>query len=604
MEAADWRELGEINLNYTLDVAHSPGGATVPWPEGQLFEDGAATVPGIAAFFRGTHPSRLVVTGAPGAGKTVLVLELLLALIQGRAADSPVPVRMALPDWNSTTTPSLKDFVVDHLVQKLGWSARDARQLVDAGKVLPVLDGLDERDPTVLDAAGAPVPNPRAPRARAALDLLNQYQLGPDPGPLVLTCRRDHYEALPPQDRLLTAALVRIHHVDPGDAAGYLRRRSGGDDRWSPLLDHLSSEPDGALAEALSTPWRLSLVATVYGDTGDPAELIGVCSSPTDLDNHLLGHLIPAVVQAIPSPRFHRYTSEDVQRWLAYLARVPRPEGGEAAGNAPEGSDLVLHRLRLAGRRMALVDGVLSALLVLLAIPLAWTPSHPFLSAGMIAGIAALSVLLAVRSPHDPQRIHWKGRAQRRSGRSAGRGGERRSRSSQATAGLKLMVWFICGSVFFAVLGELFSRQVARWVLVGLLVFMLAVALWPTDRPEEAVGPRDLIRGNLRLALNYGVMAGLLVEIVVKAVTGGTFGVALGLAVGLFVGSWVGYPSRQYAAFLICAGGNLPLRLGVFADWARDAGLLRLSGPAHQFRHRELQQWLSHQQLSARGRRA
>ncbi|KUM95736.1 hypothetical protein AQI95_42990 [Streptomyces yokosukanensis] len=53
--------------------------------------------------------------------------------------------------------------------------------------------------------------------------------------------------------------------------------------------------------------------------------------------------------------------------------------------------------------------------------------------------------------------------------------------------------------------------------------------------------------------------------------------------------------SRRYLAFVLCArrDGILPLRLGSFLDWACEAGLLRLSGSAYQFRHRELQLWLA-----------
>jgi hypothetical protein len=43
--------------------------------------------------------------------------------------------------------------------------------------------------------------------------------------------------------------------------------------------------------------------------------------------------------------------------------------------------------------------------------------------------------------------------------------------------------------------------------------------------------------------------------------------------------------------------GQLPIRLGAFLDWAYGAGLLRLSGIAIQFRHREFQEWLNAKRL-------
>ena len=39
--------------------------------------------------------------------------------------------------------------------------------------------------------------------------------------------------------------------------------------------------------------------------------------------------------------------------------------------------------------------------------------------------------------------------------------------------------------------------------------------------------------------------------------------------------------------------GRAPLRFGAFLEWAHDAGLLRVSGIAYQFRHRQLQEWLT-----------
>jgi hypothetical protein len=50
---------------------------------------------------------------------------------------------------------------------------------------------------------------------------------------------------------------------------------------------------------------------------------------------------------------------------------------------------------------------------------------------------------------------------------------------------------------------------------------------------------------------------------------------------------------RRYLIFLLCSRSRLPFRLVVFLDWACEAGLLRYAGPAYQFRHRELQQWLT-----------
>jgi hypothetical protein len=65
-----------------------------------------------------------------------------------------------------------------------------------------------------------------------------------------------------------------------------------------------------------------------------------------------------------------------------------------------------------------------------------------------------------------------------------------------------------------------------------------------------------------------------------------------GLAVGFVL---FGAGGARYAFGLTCAAlrGRLPWRLETFCRWACDAGLLRVAGAAYQFRHRELQNWLT-----------
>ncbi|MFE4579418.1 hypothetical protein, partial [Streptomyces chartreusis] len=53
--------------------------------------------------------------------------------------------------------------------------------------------------------------------------------------------------------------------------------------------------------------------------------------------------------------------------------------------------------------------------------------------------------------------------------------------------------------------------------------------------------------------------------------------------------------ARRYVVFLWCARKVLPFHLTSLLAYAYRAGLLRRSGNAYQFRHRELQQWLTAQ---------
>ena len=88
--------------------------------------------------------------------------------------------------------------------------------------------------------------------------------------------------------------------------------------------------------------------------------------------------------------------------------------------------------------------------------------------------------------------------------------------------------------------------------------------------------------------LAFGLAGGIAVGLGPADRPGG--GPANGLAFGLY---WLAGGGRRYLVFLLCIRGGLPWRLGTFLNWAYEAGHLRISGVAYQFRHRELQDWLT-----------
>lgn len=548
-----------INLAYHLHPAADR--AAIAPPAGRTSTDGSAALPDIVAYYRSTRPRRLVVTGAAGAGKTVLALELMLALIKDRAEDDPVPVRIPIAQWD--TSQPLEAMLVQHLTDAYDWPLALAIGLVDHGLVLPVLDGLDEMDPLRDDGT----PDPDAPRATAALEVLNAYQDGRDAGPLILTCRTGHYDAFTPVTHLIDAARIAIAPVDAQAAVTYLRNRSRDGARWQPLLTHLAAQPTGPLATVLSTPWRLCLTATVYHRTGDPAELL---THPTadDIDQHLLARFVPAATDITPNA--HRYQPDDIHHWLHQLTHH--------LNGTPTGAlvtDIALQRLwPLAGpARVRNTDVFLSTLTVLLTLPLAWTTSSP--------GTAVLFITLTAVT------------LARRNTENRSSSNPTRLRNSSRTLTYGLMAGMGAGAVCGLVFG--LAAGLGTGVAAG-LVFGLAAGFGAgfSGEPTTVANPRVIIHHDIVYVLVAGLVAGCAVGLVIGLVYGVVFGLVCGLAAGLGAsladGSVV---ARRYCVFLLCSRGRLPFRLARFLDWAVTAGLLRYSGPAYQFRHREFQQWLT-----------
>ncbi|MDX3538604.1 NACHT domain-containing protein [Streptomyces sp. MB09-01] len=586
-EQRQWRQLigddtQRINLTFTLHP--EPGrAAETPAAAGRLLE-GTPTIPDVASYFRHTRPRRLVVTGAPGAGKSVLTLELMLALIEEREEGDAVPVRLSLAEWD--TTVPLPERLARHLEDVYDWSAKRAKELIRQHRVLPVLDGLDEMDPTAPDGT----PSPDAPRALAALRALNAYQDGRAAGPVILTCRTRHYEILDSGTRLLDAARIDIDRVTPPTARTYLLQRAPDPARWQPVLDALDADPTGTLATTLSTPWRLSLAATVYAHDGAPADLLRH-ATPIDLDEHLLARFIPAATALYARP-LRPYSAADTHYWLARLAAYlsapsPVPVAPTRAGSGPR-TDLVLHQLwPMAGsRRVRATDALVTTLLVLLPLPVAWAVGIPLIGFVWIAFVlsACVACLSAAHPEVAPPTYMHLGYLHTKAGRE------------------ELALWALAG---LAVAPLIWLRTGRQAGLVALLVcgilLGIVTGLGSLSRREPAMSarPRDVIRGDLLQGLAEVVLTGTYTGVIVLLImdilgVGIADALLLGLAVGLGAGVGFGTQSgRRYLAFMLCSRGEMPTRLGIFLDWACSAGLLRFSGAAYQFRHREFQQWLA-----------
>jgi transcriptional regulator with XRE-family HTH domain len=126
------------------------------------------------------HSPHLLVLGAPGTGKTVLLQELVQELVDGWADDptQPVPVLIPLSSWAQRRGP-LDGWLVDQLFRLYSVDRKLAWQWIEARRVLPLLDGLDE------------VP---AQHREACVGAINDYQR--ERGavhPLVVTCRTAVY---------------------------------------------------------------------------------------------------------------------------------------------------------------------------------------------------------------------------------------------------------------------------------------------------------------------------------------------------------------------------------------------------------------------------
>ncbi|MEW9520963.1 NACHT domain-containing protein [Streptomyces tubercidicus] len=620
-----------INVEFTFrpSPAHHGTGAA---PRGTLEE--------VATYYRALRPGRLVITGAPGAGKTVLALHLILLLLTDpdRAPGAPVPVRLSLSTFDPNRN-KLDEWLADHLTRtyRLRPSAADA--LVRARLILPVLDGLDEMDASETPGRGS--------RAAAALEAMNRYVHGTTKGQLVLTCRSRPYATLAGADTWAEdASRIEIAPVSLAATKTFITARTRDLSRWEPVLNALRAAPAGPLARGLSTPWRLTVAVTVYNErhddswVRDPVDLLKpTLRTPEQIRDHLLNLFIVAASSAggTTAP----YTRLQVHTWLTVLARYLHDNTTSAravAGRRLSGTDLVLHELwPLTGHRRARTVHVLLTLVVWATADLSaallddWYvyPTNVTLMVvgSLLAGIPPWPV------PSRLERVTAKtpaGRHQLVNGLVGGLfwGG--------------LIVVVDMGNVVGLVTGLVYGSVVG---LAGGAMVGVGLAGVLSDAPEVRrshgnASPRGMVRDDLVTGFATGLVVGLgfvpfywfalgpvlapgavLIYMLLFGL-GGARTLALlynrlfrcgfrGALDALFrpwrafgplfrtgAGPALGAAGVRYTAFLLCtrrwwSSQPLPWRLGRFLDWCCDAGLTRTAGIAYQFRHRELQDFLT-----------
>jgi hypothetical protein len=362
------------------------------------------------------------------------------------------------------------------------------------------------------------------------------------------------------------------------------------------------------------------LAVTVYEASGDPAEILSLTSAKT-LQDHLLDRFVPAAAGQHVRAGNTDYGVADVERWLTVLARyldnntrTSRTVGGQLLS----GTDLVLHRLwplagrraRIAGTTMAAGAGLLTAGTLWILLPIRAPTAQKFVLLGFVLLVGSLVLWQATITWPAPRGIEW---------RTLRTSGGRVAVAVSVGVGLSASV---AAAFAIALLGAPWGGSLGLNV-AGYLVLLLPVGLGiglavglrinldTSGAGGAAEGPRDLLRADRRTGQAAGLTAGLGIG-VAAAVAGavgvgffsyGTIGsaVLMGAILAVVCGTVFAFSGgllwaaawRRYAAFLTCTRGRLPWRLGRFLDWAYDAGLLRISGTAYQFRHLELQDHLA-----------
>ncbi|MFI5553252.1 NACHT and WD40 repeat domain-containing protein [Streptomyces sp. NPDC051738] len=505
---------------------------------------------------------RLVVIGEPGAGKTVLAMLLTLGLLDTRAPGTPVPVLLPVSSWDP-----LRERLDDWIVRSLAvphYSGREEipRSLLAHGLLLPVLDGLDEI--------------PESAR-RGAIRGIN-HAIGGE-RPVVVTCRAVEYEELirGGAPRLRQAPVVEALPVPPEDVVGYLRDTEWPQGVvWDGVVARLRTEPDGPLAEALSTPLMVTTARLVYQRGGTPEELLD--REAFDCRYAVEDHLTHRVVDAVYAPDTRlpedaeapqRWRPEQARRWLTYLA-----------GYLHDHRERDLNWWLMGGRLLPTWAGPVAGLVLGLLVALGaavWVAVTEGLDRAHETGsVAALTLAIgggfavggsvvwyAVGDPL-PGRLYWSLRGSRKRLRRGFRSGVVLCLAVVLPVGGAVTLVHILGSTLGP--GTLQGAEaVAAWLTICLALSVvtglsLATHGWLNAPPSRStqVSPANSLAQDRGSAVSGALMSGL-----VFGATG-----LLGLQAGLLGGGlvfrmangWPGWPrdgeTRDFATYVWRSSGG------------------------------------------------
>ena len=555
---ADRPDFIEQPLNKVVQVPDRAPRVVLPGtPISQIFDEQAGA---------------LLILGAPGTGKTTLLLELARDLLARAELDEnhPIPAVFNLSSWAVRRQP-LHEWLIAELNERSYVSKKVARRWVESEQVLPLLDGLDEV---------------AAEHREACVDAINNFRREYGLLPIAVCSRIADYEALGTKLRLRTA--IEVQPLGPSQVDEYL-------DRVKVPVRGLrtAAADDPSLWELLETPLMLWVAMLAYRDL--PQSL----ASGANLEQRrrqLFAHFVAAMFTRKVS--ILRYSSDQTTAWLSWLARNLNRNNQAVFYLESLDSNWLSTRAQQRLARSVLSVGFGLGLGLACGLG-AWVTE------GLILGIVGLIGPLIVgligglipevgteldRIQPAMAELRWTVLWSRRS----------------EALWLNLIFGLIGGSILGLILGLIGGlifglRPVLRFglftglftgLMVGLLILFTSEAA-PETRSAANEGTHRAMRMGLIFGLIFGLMFGLMMGGLSPRPGDGLFmGLFGGLLGGMISGGMFAFKHFVLRLFL-WRSGAAPLRYVTFLAQAKDLLFLRQVGGGYIFVHRLLRDYFA-----------
>jgi DNA polymerase III delta prime subunit len=187
---------------------------------------------------------QLLILGEPGSGKTTTMLELARDLLERAKADNlqPIPVLVSLSSWKQPEV-GIFEWLVAELKAKYGLGQDLGKVWIQKGKLLPLLDGLDEVETGLQQ------------KCAKAINAWLTGELENRPCGVLVCCRREEFETIV-RKKLSLQGAIYLQALTPAQIERYFLQFEL-QDVWQTVRD------DAVLRELLAKPLFLSMFGLV-----------------------------------------------------------------------------------------------------------------------------------------------------------------------------------------------------------------------------------------------------------------------------------------------------------------------------------------------------
>jgi hypothetical protein len=542
----------------------------------------------------------LLILGAPGAGKSMLLGELASELLTRAEDDTtmPIPVNVNLSSWASKKAP-LMAWMVGQLGETYHIPRRLSQALIAHNQLLFLLDGLDEVE--------------RSARTKC-IEAINAYLAEQDRIVPIVVCARS-YAYLEQEERLRLPDAVEVQPLTPQQVNDYLTRAG------KPMSAVRSAlRRNAVLRELITTPLMLRVVMLAYrGKTVNDLPQLGTAA---EQQRQVFEHYEKRMLE---QKREWRYRASQTHQWLIWLARQMEQH---------HLTEFYLERLQptwLLTKRsqttfsflFRLFSGLLYGLVWGLAVGLAFSLFNGLLvglGVGLYSGLqlGLLSGLIGTES----QEIHPKDVVS----------------SAKNEFWSRIVIAMVLGLALGLILGlgvglfvELFGGSSIRFLITvsnrlisvllsaliaGLIMGLLYGLVWGLAFMIRDGLPRQQMTENLRIKPNQRIQSsgwsalyvGFMIMLIVGLLSGLFFGLAFGLLNGLLSGLAFGllggllsglnfggnaYLQHYLLRYLLWRSGAIPWHYVRFLEEATERILLQRVGGGYRFIHPLFQEYFA-----------